>query len=423
MSKILRPYQMSAVRYLRTNSGGALFMKMRLGKTLCTIRYLKMEKNVRHILVVAPYSALDGWRRELVDEHESFSPLYEVHLRKSILDAYFGKQLKWWLLNKESHLYTNYLDDFPWDAIVIDESFIQNPKAKITKYILKQATRIPIRVLLSGTPAPENQLQYYCQLAYLFPGIFGVKNYWEYRARFARPVGFHGWELSKKGIEQLADVLARKCFVLTYEDVKIFEEPVRITRKIRLAHETRKSYLKVERDCLDDLDNILKFAGQRWNLLRRMCTGAEKEKELGYLLRGELHDRKVVLWCNYVEEVEHFAKIYDCPYIHGAVPLPKREQIKNTFEKYVIIQPETQKWGSDFSRADTEIFISTPTSGLTREQAEKRISTPTRTYPDLIVDLIAEDTVEEDIQESLTRKETMQKMVERIRRGILRRHN
>lgn len=407
--KILRDYQMGAVRYLRKHNGGALFISMRLGKTLCTVRYLQMKRDVKRIIIIAPYSTFNSW----LNENPAINKIDINSLR---ID--YSTMPGWFIINKEAHLRTHFLQ-FQWDAVIIDESFIQNPKAKITKYILRFTRNIPIRILLTGTPAPESQLQYYTQLAFLFPGVFGVKNFWEYRARYARPF-IYEWRLTPQGLIKLEKVLREKCFVLTCKDVRLYPQPVYEKRIIHLSD--MSTYKKAERDCLDSEDNILKFSGQRWNHCRRLCSGKEKEKELSELLNGELAGKQIIIWAFYIEEINKLRLLLRAPAIYGDVDVNARNKIVSSFNegmiKYLIIQPETMKFGADLSAADTAIYFSSPVGLLSRQQSEARIINTTRKYPVLIIDLIAQNTVEEDIIESLHKKENSQKLLERVKNGI-----
>jgi SNF2 family DNA or RNA helicase len=412
----LRNYQIKAVQYLRRNNGGALFMDMRLGKIKCTVGFLRMRKGIKRVLIVAPYSAFDGWKEECPNITD-----ISIHGERSNYEFQSG----WYIINKEGFLQNHFLL-FRWDALVIDESFITNPRAKVTKYFLNFSSHTPVRILLSGTPDPESDLQYYPQLSFLFPGVFGVKNFWEYRSKYCIPdYAGYNWKLTNKGKYALGKVLAEKCFVLTCKDVNLYPSPQYIKRAIYLSNP--KIYSEAEKHCLDDLDNILKYAGQKWNYLRRLCSQSEKEEELLYLLNGELRKKQVVIWCVYIEEILRLSKLLKCPCIYGSVSQGKRYMLRHNFNagKYrlIVVQPDTVKFGSDFSAADTEIYFSTPQSLMSRKQSEKRIINLKRKYPVLIIDLIAKNTIEEDILESLRYKENRKEQIERIRRGILRRVN
>ena len=69
--RALRAYQKEAWHYLLKNRYAALFMQMRLGKTLCVIRSLKTRarrENIFPVLIVCPYSAFGSWKNELEAE-------------------------------------------------------------------------------------------------------------------------------------------------------------------------------------------------------------------------------------------------------------------------------------------------------------------------------------------------------------------
>ena len=66
----LRLYQKQALSYINRVKHPALFLEMRLGKTLIVVRWIKSHPEIKTILVVSPYSAFYGWKRELRLEGE-----------------------------------------------------------------------------------------------------------------------------------------------------------------------------------------------------------------------------------------------------------------------------------------------------------------------------------------------------------------
>jgi superfamily II DNA or RNA helicase len=201
------------------------------------------------------------------------------------------------------------------------------------------------------------------------------------------------------------------------DKARIFER-----RMVKLAPATWKKYDECQSGLFEN--QIVKFAGQWWNMMRRFCSGQEKEKELLALLTGELKRQKVVIWCDYVEEVERISTLLGCPFVHGSV-LPKdREDIKNAFLyegsgiNYLVAQPQCWKWGTNLTGCDTVIFFSLPQSLMTWQQVCERTVDLSSNNSLLIVSLLAEDTIEEDILEGLYAKEDREKMVERFRRRL-----
>ena len=420
---ILRPYQVDGINYLRRQNGcGALLWEMRLGKTLTVIRFLSQRKDARRVLVVAPYSALDGWREELFREKEEVPKdvyYYKPSLRK---DYFYNTRIYpgWFLINKEAFLYCDYLN-YQWDAIIIDETWLANPLSKITKYFLRSVDA-KYRILLSGTPAPESELQYFTQLHWVNPEILKCKSYWDYRIRYFRPEGYE-WKMSLRGKQFLASRLAQHCSVLKRKDVNLEKKHIFERRVIQLAPKTRRLYEDAERGLLEG--KVLKFAGQWWNAMRRLCSLKEKEVELLSLINGELKNEKVIIWADFTEEVERIARLLSCDYIHGGVPQAKRDEIKKAFltgGRFLVAQPQCWKWGTNLSGVDTIIFFSLPQGLLTWQQVQERTVNLMSKQSLLIIALEAENTIEGDIYKSLQEKENNQQQLDRFRRAILERN-
>jgi SNF2 family DNA or RNA helicase len=414
----LRPYQIQGLEYLRKNNGcGALIWEMRLGKTITTIRFLSQRKDAKRILVVGPYSCLAGWQSDLKRENQFIHPIYQVE-PKTRFDCltqatkFFG----WFLINKESFLYCDILS-FQWDAIVEDETWLANPKAQVTKYFLNHTTS-KYRILLTGTPAPENELQYYTQLEWV-DSILPFKSFWDFRIRCFRPEG-NDWKITLKGRQILAKALASRCSILTRKDVNLNKEKIYEKRMVQLSTSTWKKYLEAESALFED--RILKWSGQRRDITRRLCSGKEKEVELISLLQGELRNEKVIIWADYVEEVERVAALLDCNYVHGGVSVEDRENIRAYFlspqGKYLVAQPQCWKWGTNLTGVDIVIFFSLPQSLMTWQQVQERTVDLQSKDSLLIITLLAEDTVDEDILEGLNAKESNAQILDRIRRRM-----
>jgi len=371
-SLILRPYQIKGIQYLRQHNGrGSLIWEMRLGKTITTIRFIKQRKDSKRILIVAPYSALCSWYEDLIqDGSKNIHLIYKIP-PKDRTELLFSseKEIGWFLVNKEAFLYCDYLR-LQWDSIIVDETWLANPKAKITKYFLKY-TQARYRILLTGTPAPESELQYFTQLHWVNPGVLG-KSYWDYRIRNFRPEGMK-WRITMKGRHKLARVLVDNCSVLTRKDVGLQKEKIFEKRVIQLLPATLKKYEEAESGIYDG--KILKFAGQWWNEMRRLCSGKEKEVELLDLLNGELKNERVIIWCDYVEEVERVAGLLCCAFIHGTTPPLQRDGMRKHFlkkGKYLVAQPQCWKWGTNLAGVDTVIFFSMPQGLMTWQQVCER---------------------------------------------------
>jgi SNF2 family DNA or RNA helicase len=425
---ILKPYQKDAFKWLLPRDIGALYLQMRLGKTILTIRKVEIIKQCQYILVVAPYSALRGWKNSLTNENQSFN-LITGSMKDEDKKTAMAFGSKWTVVNKE--LYRSFdISQFSWDCVILDEStFIANPKTDVTKYFLRPIWQnVQYKYLLSGTPAPENDLQYYCQFRFLDYGIFDEKNYWDFRFKWFIPSqSGYDFNISPDGSNYIASKLSQYAYFLSRKDAGVGGSKVYEQRYCDMSDEIRKLYDQVVNTfSMEDKKTI--FGTQKFLWLRQLASGFVgdqfrdrfKTLLLQELLDGELKHEQVAIWASYTNEIDTLWAHYDkeCCVIDGRVPFEDREPIIKEFIKgkhrLLIGQPETMKWGEDLSCCDTMIFFSSPLGSLTRQQIEDRNIHLEKFDHTLILDLITIDSIDEDIYESHIRKESRAQMLQRI---------
>ena len=301
----LRNYQVRGLHYMRAHNACALFWEMRLGKTLTTIRHVQQLPYINYVLVVAPYSALIGWKQELKNSNISYTEF--VGTKKQRLSLLTNNNAKYILMNKEGFLVVPEIAKCSFNVIILDEStFIKNPKAKVTKFFIKNFTNVKYKIILSGTPAPESPLDYFCQLQFLNPNILGYRNYWEFRHEQCYQAGFE-WRLKRKGLNWLTQRLSRTCSFLKRQDVGFTEKKIYEQRNIALPGLIKKAYDKLEKEFWVDIQGVeirTAFAGAKFCYLRELTGGFAhdtlvsdyKIQEIINLLQGELKKESVVIW-------------------------------------------------------------------------------------------------------------------------------
>jgi len=413
-----------------------LFVEMRLGKTLVAVRKCKTYA-AEHILIACPYSAFKSWRDELVSEGQG--KLIELtgkrEARLKLLKKAWGKH-KWFIASKECHQVIPELAHLKWDVIIIDEStFIKNVNKTSTFYI-NNFRKVTHRWLLTGTPAPESELNYFLQLQFADKTILGLKDYWHFRQKYFEPVDY-SFEISGKGYKFLSQRLAQKCFFLTRKQAGIGNIKVYEQRMIKMPPTIKKTYKVLKNEFIYETKNnfkFTKFATTKFIWLRKLCGGVMdtellwkgKTNELFELNEGELKNEQIVIWCAYRDDIwaiaNHFTGQVPMGIIHGDIPLKKREELLQQFNegklRWLVAIPECLKYGVDLSAASTCIFYSTPLGSETRMQAEDRIVSVAKKEPVLIIDLIVEDTIEETIYDGLAKKEGKQLIMKRVVRQL-----
>jgi len=419
--KTLRNYQVEGVNYLSQRGGcGALFWEMRLGKSLTALTYIKSIRAQR-ILVVTTYSTIYGWLEEINAESD-----YHVYFPQGTTPArnFQFELLKnkpgFFFVNKEAHLFFNYLK-YDWDAIILDECFINNPSSKITQYLLEHASRIPIRIILTGTPADETEEGYWAIFRFIDKRIMPI-NFWQFRFKYFKvDQSGYGREITSEGRTLLSGMLKKYCSNLTLKDVNLQNTIISKSFMIQLSKETYKTIKTIEKDAMIG-DDILKFAGQRWVNIRQLCSGTEKLKFLKDLMETKFKGKRIVIWAWYVEEVIAISKILNCKCVYGKVGTDARNYFRLQFNRGIlntlVAEPACWKYGTRLENVDVVIFFSLPASLTTYKQTLARCVDVMAEKGSYIVYLTAANTLESDIYQSLQNKENRVQMLDRLRRGI-----
>ena len=180
LPEVLRPYQRRGVEWLHHLCGvgchGLLADEMGLGKTLQVLALLATcPVEGRPNLVVCPASVVPVWREEMA----RFFPQLECDVLKTGHDFTLRRDPVVWLasytqLRKHKHL----LDQAEFGYAVLDEGqFIKNPDAKVTH--ASCSIRARHRLVLTGTPLENRQLDLWSIFRYLLPGLLGTRQAFE----------------------------------------------------------------------------------------------------------------------------------------------------------------------------------------------------------------------------------------------------
>ncbi len=176
LPEFLRQYQRRGVEWMHhlceTECHGLLADEMGLGKTAQVIALLQSRplKSQRH-LVVCPASVVPVWREELA----RFYPEARIDILKSGNDFTTNKAPCIWLASyTQLRKHRSLLDSIEFGYAVLDEGqFIKNPDAKVTQACF--AIKTQHRLVLTGTPLENRQLDLWSIFRYLLPGLLGSR--------------------------------------------------------------------------------------------------------------------------------------------------------------------------------------------------------------------------------------------------------
>ena len=245
LEKILRPYQQTGFRWLKTlescGFGGILADEMGLGKTVQVIAFLASQENRVHpSLVVCPASLILNWGEEFA----KFAPELKVSLiygtapeRKKRIDESGGMDVwvtSYELLRQDIALY----QELEFDTCILDEGqHVKNQSTQISKAV--KAVNCRQRFVLTGTPIENRLSELWNLFDFLMPGY--LYSHRAFVEKLEKPIIK---SKNEEAMQQLRKLV--QPFLLRREKKDVLKElPPKIEhiRRIALGETERMTYL------------------------------------------------------------------------------------------------------------------------------------------------------------------------------------
>ena len=389
LAKTLFPHQRVAVKWLRDTPKAFLGDDMGLGKTLSVLAHfidIKSDNIVDFILVICPNTLVNNWEREVKSWTPGLkiSPLQkEKTKRQALLNSILKEEisLDGIIINFEAVRIQEVLSALIQITknknilLVIDESQrAKNPRSLIFNALKTISPNCNRRILLSGTPAPKDISDIWSQIFLLDQGerfgndfyqwlesVAELGNKWsDYAVTKFRP------KEVKKVINRTRELLLRR----KKETVVDLPEKIFTERFIPLNGNQLKRYNEIVRDLklrvtsckgkvfIRELDNILEEflrasqVASNPRLIDPSWKGnPAKFLELDTLIKEivEENDQSIVIWTNYLINIEELVERYSVYGSSGFSGL-----LKNSERSKVI---------SDFQEKKKRILIAVPAAG------------------------------------------------------------
>lgn len=432
-------HQKKAFQYAKPLSRIALFMEMRLGKSMVAIRWAEFNK-AKRILVVAPLSVLPSWEEELLKEENAYEDI--CYLRGEKDERYqLAKTSKapWNLINYEALLEENpsynpnlqrgrnskkrvggEILKLPWDCLIVDESTrIRNPKAETSYHLTHDSDHVSLKAILSGLPAPESSLDYYQQFKFLYGSFMHFHDYWTFRNRRFMCIGYD-WVPSKFVRGKIKEEVHRLSFVLTRKQAGVGSKKVYEKRYVDMTPAQVKLYKEIKKGFsykLEEEEKETKWVPVKYLWMGQIAGGLtpegklvsnNKTNELIELLKGELKNESVVVWFRYNQEIRHVYEQLTKKKIKTGIFTGEDKSGSDMFKKrnvqVLLAQARCGQYGIDWSIASTAIYYSNYYDCEVRYQSEDRIVHPKKKEPLLYIDLICKDSIDESVMKILREK-------------------
>jgi len=432
-----------------------LFFQMRLGKCLTALRYCR-EKGYTHNLIIAPLSIIGPtWEEELFNRerlscfkftNDNLSVGYKHSQYPGNVYSFQETHDIWHLPNVNVVVnpdFLRYKEDghgtlFPsercrsitevdWDCIIYDESHsLASPINKITRFCTDEKAnflRAKSKMILAGNPTPNSLLEYFNQIKFLKGEFLGCSNYHKFKTKYFVGSGNKAIPVNQSVLNMMQLDLQQYCYKIRRQDVNIGSKKIYEPRFLKMDTEYRKLYNFMESHWALN-ETSTEWAMVADNYLHQMCGGYPKfDKSISStfkldalmeLLKGDLAEEKVVIWCKLRhEQAEIYQKIRRSfpatAAINGGTSISDRTRLIKSFQEtqnhnILICTYGTLDFGIDLSAADTTIYYSNTWSRLKREQSEDRIVHPSKKSPLLYIDLVAEDSIDIDVLKNHTEK-------------------
>ena len=431
----LMNHQRAAVEKGLANKRLAFFHDTGTGKTLVGIE-LAARLGLK-TLIVCPLSIIEcAWMQDFKRFRPEVTPI--INLWKSRKNKTLNADLECMragVVNYETFslmIQKGELHAADIGMIIFDESSkLKNIKAAVTKRAIKYAENIDRCYLLSGTPAPNNELEYWTQVR-LVSELWG-RSFYSWRSAWCYPSGYggHQWKLKKDNRQRLLDDLLLVSDRVARDDVLDLPPRSHNIREVTLSPNERRAYKEMEHDMITELDETqitAVHAGAKLMKLREGTSGfyldengcthraeaeAAKQKALVELLE-EIGGHSVIMWTHFREEARQIQSLLGdrCVRIDGSDSnQTRRYQAIKDFQsgrvQYLVAHPASLGHGVTLINCSYAVYYSLSHSLELFAQSQDRIYRYGQNASCSYYYLIASGTVDGAIYKALQRKRSV----------------
>ena len=440
-------FQKTGVAWLRERDYGFLGMEMGCGKTATTLRACEES---RLVLVVCPIAVGNAWLRESArwcpQRQTCLAVSGSTASRAARVSAATGDAILVVVNYEAVHrgALAKIILSTPWDAIVLDESHkIKSPAGRASRWLAKLAAKYPHakRICLSGTPTPNNPLDWWGQFRFLDAKLLGP-SFPAFRSRIAMCHSqYPGWVLGFRpdALADLSRMIDPHVFRVTAAEVLDLPDTIHSRIDVELGDVSRAYYDTLESDMVALLGGGVVTAANKLvvSLRLQMATSGHAKLDSGetVAIAGEktaafsewlsnLPAREpLVVFCRFIPDIDAVhatcrASGRTTSEVSGRVK--QLEQWQNGQTDVVIVQQQAGGLGIDLTRSSVAVYYSISHSLGDYEQSLARLHRPGQKHCVRYFHLVAIDTIDEAVYEAL---EDKRDVVESILARLTRRTN
>jgi SNF2 family DNA or RNA helicase len=401
--------------------GAFLYMEMRLGKTLPTIRHCLKSEDYLPVLVLAPKPIHESWKEELILEGVLIDRIHQFNSRKSNgKGKAFAADVDWVIASYQSAKGYGLIKAREWGTIIYDESYcLSKPKSGISGYVRDNFDSKTFHVSLSGNPAAETPIDYWNQFLCTIGSFGKFTTPWDLYEAFTIRDDWGKYKLKSPALEKsIVNRVRRFAFCLTRKEAGVGGKKEYLTRYCDIAGvlkskydaiilDEKKTYFNWKQRCTFEYTPAIKALH-----LAMICSGIDPESgklvgrnkinALLELIRTEFMGLQVVVFARYLEELRIIQGALPNSFlICGETPKEKQAEYRKDFMagkyQFAVLGEDTCKMGLNFSCAPVAVYMSNSFAGDVRAQSEDRIISAMNTDGRVIVDMVSRNGVDEYI--------------------------
>lgn len=483
MNAQLMRHQKEAVDFALKNNGiAAFFHEVGCGKTLsalATFERLRQKEPSLKMLVICPISLIYGaWVRE-IEKFTSFT-WFDFHAKKK---KYKGEDIgivnfEYFFMGAKFVKIRDWMADMKDVFCVIDESsrlknyrsittqrFFRHKKSPYRKwnriqYELGIKDMAKYRVIMSGTPAPNIEWEYFPQMMFLDTSILGDNFYKfkhthfslhrgrevlpgsyvnKYMLRRMHQQGFK-YQVNPEKRKEMFDKMKPWCHWIKAKDCMDLPEEIDEFRVVEMAPEQRRVYESMKKTYLAEIPPgesvaVANVILTKLMKLRQITSGFvidDQNDAVSVALKNpkykalmdiieEMPQTQMIIWCHFHYEIDKLKDslidIGGVSQLHGRIkPNDRNRELEDFVEgknQFMLAHPASAAHGLTMTNCHISIFFSLDYSMEQYTQARGRTMRKGQNNNCVYIHLIAKDSIDEDILSILQRKESARQVAER----------
>lgn len=327
-----------------------------------------------------------------------------------------------YVTNTESFVkYREHFDKMGFEGCIVDESSdMKSPSSKVSKELVDFAQTVKRFYILSGTPAPNGEQEYYMQLKSV--DFYSVQSsYTQFKEYFFVNMSYNP-QYEKLALrpdrkDELFSLIRKYALYVDKEDV--LTTPGRTFHEVEfeLPVDLKKHYNKLKNELYMELGDGVRItapsAAAKLNKLNQVTSGfiidtqAVKENKfyddsnlqewylldkyrfdrLALLLENECRGEQVLIWANYRKEFELISEMLGgrCRCVYGGTSIQDKNDAIQRFKdgriQYLIANPASADKGLTLTNAHISIYFSLNWSYELFKQSMERIYGDIRKQP------------------------------------------